>query len=169
MKRILLALTVGLFALSANAQLKIGATGGAPTGDLSDDYSISFGADLYYYFLGADDELLNFGGTAGYQHFVGDDVTIGNVTETFPAAQFLPLAGVARVNILEILTFGPDIGYALGLNEGNEGGFYWRAVAGLDFGHLELNAFFYNIAIESDNQGFVMEIEGWKSFSSDDP
>lgn len=153
MKRIFLTLTAVLFAMSMQAQLKIGATGGVPTGDPADFYTFDFGADIYYYFLGADDELLNIGATAGYQHFVGDDITIGNITETFPAAQFLPLAGAARINLLKLLEFGPDIGYALGLNDGNDGGFYWRFSAGLDFGTFELNAFFYNVSIETANQG----------------
>lgn len=142
---------IGLFALSANAQLKIGLDGGVPTGDLSEIYNFTFGADVYYYFIGADDKLLNIGATAGYQHFVGSEIL--GTSENYNAAMFLPLAGAARLNLLKLFEVGADIGYSLGLNDGNEGGIYWRAVAGVDFGTLELNAYFLNVADDGFNIG----------------
>ena len=163
MKRILLAAAILLGTFSANAQLKIGLDGGAPTGDLSDIYTFTFGADVYYYFLGADDELLNIGATAGYQHFVGGEIL--NTGKNYDAAMFLPLAGAARLNLLKILEAGADIGYSLGLNDGNNGGFYWRAVAGVDFGKLELNAYFLNVSDNGFNTGslgasIIFDLEG---------
>jgi hypothetical protein len=163
MKRILLSMAILFGSLTMQAQLKIGLDGGIPTGDLSDIYSFTFGADVYYYFLGADDELLNIGATAGYQHFVGAEIL--NTGENFDAGMFLPLAGAARLNLLKIVEAGADIGYALGLNDGNDGGFYWRAVAGLDFGKLELNAYFLNVANDGFNTGslgasIIFDLEG---------
>ena len=151
MKRILLALVFVCTSISLQAQLKIGLDGGVPTGDLSDIYTFTFGADMYYYFLGGDDELLNIGATAGYQHLVGGEIL--NTGQNYDAAMFLPLAGAARINLLKLLEAGADVGYALGLNDGNEGGIYWRAVAGIDFGTIEVNAYFLNVSDDGFNTG----------------
>lgn len=163
MKRLLLSMAILLGTFTMQAQLKIGLDGGVPTGTLSDIYTFTFGADVYYYFLGADDELLNIGATAGYQHFIGDEIL--NTGENYDAIMFMPLAGAARLNLIKILEVGADVGYSLGLNDGNDGGFYWRAVAGLDFGALELCAYFYNVSDNSINTGslgasIIYDLEG---------
>lgn len=140
-------------AYSANAQLKVGPQIGVPVGENSDFYSLVWGADAYYMF-GDPDAFLNFGAATGFFNFVGDDVDILGTTTEIDNAQFLPVAGAVRLVILSTLSAGADIGYGIGLNDGNDGGFYWRLNAGLDLGNtIELNAFYYGITADGADGG----------------
>ena len=38
---------------------------------------------------------------------------------------FLPITAAGRYAVSEEFTLGADVGYALGINDGNEGGFYY--------------------------------------------
>ena len=169
MKRILLSAAVLLIGFSASAQLKIGVNGGLPIGDNSDFYNANFGADLYYYFVGADDEFLNIGVASGYSFFAEGDANLGGLALEVENTQFIPVAAAARINFLEFLTAGADIGYGIGLNEDVDGGLYYRATAGLDFGPIEVSAFYlaYNIdgvggtsALGSLGIGLLYDFEG---------
>jgi hypothetical protein len=82
---------------------------------------------------------------------------VQQVSETFSAKksadfkiedqQFVPLAGAARLKLFGILTGGADIGYALGLTDGLDGGFYFRPVVGIDIADtIELNVSYESIA-----------------------
>ena len=152
MKRILLSAAVLLIGLSAQAQLKVGVNGGLPVGDFSDFYKANFGADVYYYFVGADDEFFNLGLASGYSFFAGDDLEILGFTVDVENAQFVPIAAAGRINLLEFLTAGADVGYGLGINDGNDGGFYYRATAGLDFGPVEISAFYLGYRFEESGE-----------------
>jgi hypothetical protein len=140
MKTTLLTALGILLGLTLQAQLKIGVNGGLPIGDLSDEYAANFGADIYYYFVGGEDDFYDFGLTAGYSLFTGNESEVSGVIVDVDNAQFMPLALAGRVNLWELLTAGADIGYGLGLNDGNDGGFYYRLAAGLDFGAIEISA-----------------------------
>lgn len=153
MKRVFLTTLVILLGFTLRAQVKIGVNGGLPLGDLKEQYGTNFGADLYYYFIGGEDDFYDFGLTAGYSLFTGNDIEVAGVTVDVDNAQFVPLALAARVHMRELLIAGADVGYALGLNEGNDGGFYYRVNAGLDFGAIEVSAFLlgYNFEALSGN------------------
>lgn len=139
---------------SAFSQFKFGPQAGVPTGDASDYYSFVLGLDAYYMFGNNPDAFLKFGAASGFTNFFGDDIDGSN--ESIDDAQFIPVAGVARITILDTITFGPDIGYGIGINSGNDGGFYWRLVAGLDLGNvLELHAYYQNTIVDSFNYGAV--------------
>ena len=148
MKKLLFVILFGCGLIHAQAQVKVGLNAGIPTGDVSDIYKISVGADLYYMFGSTPDALLKFGGASGILYY-GDDAGGGG---NFKDASFIPIAAAARITFLSTLTFGPDIGYAIGLddlelNDDSNGGFYWRLVAGIDLGDvIELNAFYHSIS-----------------------
>jgi len=147
MKKLLFLLALVVCGNVANAQFKVGGNLGLPAGDISDYYKVSAGLDLYYMFGESKDAFLKFGATSGFLYYA-DDVSGGD----FKDASFIPIAGAARITFLSTLTFGPDIGYAIGLdelviNDGTDSGFYWRAVLGIDLGNtIELNAFYHSIS-----------------------
>ena len=119
MKKLFLAAFAVFAFVSVNAQeFKAGINAGIPVGDAGDFYSFNIQADLAY--LWEVSEEFNAGITAGYStsslksEFDGD------------AAGFIPIAVAGRFAVSDDFTLGADIGYALGVNDGNDGGFYYR-------------------------------------------
>ena len=87
---------------------------GLPLGDAGDYADFSLIADLNYLFDVSDE--FRVGPSVGYSHsFVDglDDI------------QFLPIAAAGRFNASPEFSIGVDLGYAVGVNDGNEGGFYY--------------------------------------------
>lgn len=114
---------------------KFGATVGVPLSDAKDAYTYTVGIDAYYYFTNLD-ALVAIGATSGYRNFFGDEV--GGVQ--FKDAQFAPIAAAARIKLFGILSAGADLGYAVGITDGLDGGLYFRPVIGIDIlDSLELN------------------------------
>lgn len=110
---------------------KFGATAGIPLSDAKDAYTFTLGVDAYYYFTNID-ALVAIGATAGYRNFFGDEVEINNVSIQYDDAQFLPIAAAARIKLFGILSAGADLGYAVGISDGLDGGLYFRPVVGID-------------------------------------
>lgn len=111
-------------AMTANAQFSLGATLGLPSGDASDLTTLALGIDANYMF--ESDSEVGFGVASGYLTYFGDEVTILGTTVDLDNASFIPLAGAARYAVSDKFGLGADVGYALGVNEGNDGGFYYR-------------------------------------------
>ena len=158
MKKIFLCAAFALFSISlVNAQgvFKIGGTIGLPAADASDFSSFVIGVDAYYMFANID-SFINFGPTVGFRNFFGKD--------DYDDAQFLPLAGAARLKLFGVLNGGADIGYAVGINDGNDGGFYFRPVLGIDIADtIELNISYENISgdgftVGNLNAGILFEL-----------
>ncbi|MDC6363886.1 MULTISPECIES: hypothetical protein [Flavobacteriaceae] len=156
MKRIFL-LTLGLFALtfSAMAQhvdrssFKAGFNAGIPVGDASEISKFSIGLDLAYHWSVS--ELVDIGLASGFINAFGETktVTVGNVTveNEFEDFQFVPLTGSLRLYPTYDFKLGADVGYAVGINDGNEGGFYVRPSVGYNItGNTELNVSYINIS-----------------------
>jgi len=155
MKKLLLVAVVALFSMtSMNAQtFKVGATIGLPAADAADISTFVLGVDAYYYFTNVD-AVVELGATAGFRNFFGDDIEILNQTIEIDDGQFLPLAAAARLKLFGILSGGADLGYAVGINDGNDGGFYFRPVVGIDIADtIELNASYENISNDGVNWG----------------
>lgn len=108
---------------SANAQFSAGVYGALPIGDAGDLSSFGLGVDLTYLFEVGD--TFGVGPTAGIAHFFTDDVEtpIGNVE--IDDVTFLPIALAGRFNVSDAFTLGADLGYGVGINEDNDGGFYY--------------------------------------------
>jgi hypothetical protein len=148
MKRIFLTLFALLSLGFARAQgvFKAGAVVAFPVGDAGDLSSFGLGADLYYMF-GHEDAWLNFGPTVGFRNYFGKDYEVGNISISADDAQFLPLAGAFRAKFMGLVNWGTDIGYAVGINDGNDGGFYFRPIVGLDIADaIEVNVSYENIS-----------------------
>ena len=91
---------------------------------------------------------------AGFRNYFGDEVEAGGVTVEFDDWQFVPLAAAARLKLFGVLTGGADVGYALGMNDGNDGGFYFRPVAGIDIADtIELNTSYEGVALDGTTWG----------------
>ena len=145
MKKLLLCLIfiLGMSNLQAQGLFKIGVNAGIPLSDASDVSNFMLGADAYYYF-GKRSSLFKLGPTVGFRNYFGDEISPGFEAED---AQFLPVSLAARVSILGIVRGGVDVGYAIGISDFLDGGFYIRPV--LAFGILklfELNFSYENIS-----------------------
>ncbi len=134
MKIKLASLIVASFAFAkVNAQLSntdgqkhhfgIGLNGGVTVGDYEDIYSSNIGVDLFY--LYGISEKFYLGGSTGFANYFGEDVNIAGLGEVeFDDAQFIPVAGSLRFSPFSNFIVGADVGYAIGVNDGNDGGFY---------------------------------------------
>ncbi len=128
---------------------KAGLNAGLPVGDAGDVSSFSLGLDLAYH-IGAS-ELLDVGFATGFINAFGDTTTLSgggvSVETEFEDFQFLPAAASIRLYPTYEFKFGADVGYAVGINEGNDGGFYLRPLIGYNItGNTELNVSYINIS-----------------------
>ncbi|NNE03272.1 MAG: hypothetical protein HKN52_08900 [Eudoraea sp.] len=146
MKNTLLAFVSIFFCTGLFAQegIKLGIHGSFPFNDFSDAVVLSAGVDV------------------GYMHALGEGVDAGIMTgfingfpDTFdgavdlPNVQFLPLAASVRIWPSNSLSFGGDVGQALGINEGNDGGLYYRPTIGYLFGtNTEINFSYTGIKLD---------------------
>lgn len=124
MKKIILTIAFVVAAFTANAQFSLGANFGLPTGDASDLTTFALGVDANYMFESESD--VSFGLASGFLTYFGDEVTILNTTVDLDNANFIPLAGAIRYGLSDKFSLGADVGYAIGANDGNDGGFYYR-------------------------------------------
>jgi hypothetical protein len=155
MKKNLLIIVFLVFGFAAQAQFKLGINAGVPVGDVSDFYSFSAGADAYYMF-GDPDKFFKVGATAGFINYFGKEADILGQTVKFDNTQFIPVGAAVRFTIFKFLTFGPDLGYGIGLDNEIDGGFYWRSVLGLDFANrLELNTFYHSVSVKESSFGSI--------------
>ena len=146
MKKSLFFLFMMLFAVTSafsQSNFKIGVNAGIPVGDIEESASFQLGADVAYLYPVSD--LFSVGGLAGFSHFFRDDVdtTLGN--QSVDDLSFLPVAATARFGFANSLFVGADLGYAIGINDGNDGGFYYRPKVGYSFGPAAVIASFAGI------------------------
>lgn len=123
---------------------------GAPTGEANDISNFTLGAELNYMFPIA--EGFTLGPSVQYSHFFGKDYDFGGITVEASDISFLPVSGAARFNISNSLVLGANIGYAFGLDDDNEGGFYYRPVLGIKVGESsQLNISYSDINNDTIN------------------
>ncbi|GAB2772425.1 hypothetical protein [Salinimicrobium soli] len=149
MKKLLIALvfvlSVGLTTASAQS-FRIGVHGGVPVGDVSDTHNFDIGGHVSYMFnpMG----VFQFGGMVGYSHYFGDSVDEGGIQFDYPDAQFLPIAATGRASLGDAVFVGLDLGYGIGVNDGNDGGFLWRPKLGFDFMGVGVVGSFENYSMD---------------------
>ncbi len=114
---------LGLSNLSAQGQFNAGIGGGIPIGDAGDFATFAIAVDLGYLFEISDE--FDAGVTTGFSHSFGEDFTVGGVTFEIEDVQFIPIAASGRFEVAPDFTVGADVGYAIGINDGNDGGFYY--------------------------------------------
>ncbi|MBV1924220.1 MAG: hypothetical protein KUG68_09365 [Flavobacteriaceae bacterium] len=128
MKKVLLFAAFAVFAFtasSAQGQFRAGINAGLPIGDAGDFYSFNVGLDISMLWEVA--ESFEAGVASGYSHSFGDEIDLGAFgTIDVEDAQYIPIAAAARYMLSEQFSLGADIGYALGIGDGVDGGFYYR-------------------------------------------
>ena len=132
MKKLVL-LSMLFFAVSAvQAQdIKVGAHVGIPVGDSSEGSNFDLGVDVAYLFSPI--EMLQVGPMLGFSHYFTEEIDYNGMASVDPPdASFLPIAASGRVSLGDAVFAGADLGYAFGLNDGNDGGFYYRPKLGFD-------------------------------------
>lgn len=120
MKKLLLVMVAVAFSFTATAQdgFRAGISGGIPVGDAGDFATFAIAVDLGYILELSDD--FQAGVTTGFSHsFKDSDVMYAD------DVSFLPLAASGRLALGDNFGLGADVGYAIGVNEGNDGGFYY--------------------------------------------
>ena len=158
MKKGILTLVLIFTAFAIQAQRNVdrtnfraGVNGGLVLGDFSEAYSFGLGIDMYHHW--GVSKLLDVGVTAGFFNAFGskESASVNGITvETeFANVQFVPVGASLRVYPGKNVgfKFGADIGYAVGVNEGNEGALYYRPSLGIDLrgGTSELNVSYFAV------------------------
>ncbi len=132
----------GLSAVQAQEEgFKIGVNFGLPVGDIDDVSSFNAGLDLSYMFDIVDS--FQVGPSVGYSHFF-----LKSEFSDFDDIQFLPLSASARFFASEDLFFGANLGYALGIDDGNDGGFYYRPNVGYNLGPVALILSYQGVSVD---------------------
>lgn len=140
MKNLFSAVLFTLLATGLLAQegFKIGFQGGIPIGDFDDQVSLTIAADVgYMWALG---EVVDLGVASGFINGFTDKFDAESELADLPNVQFVPAAASLRFWPSNSFSIGADGGYAIGINEGNDGGLYVRPLIGYLFGTFtELN------------------------------
>ncbi|MCW5517507.1 outer membrane beta-barrel protein [Muriicola sp. Z0-33] len=149
MRKLVIIAALAVFGFSANAQegLKAGINLGLPVGDAGDVSGFSIGLDVWYHWAVSDD--FNAGVATGFSNAFGKSVDIGIGSIDVPDVQFIPVAASGRFNASDEFTIGADLGYAVGLNDGNDGGFYYRPIVGYGVSdNIELSLSYTGISLD---------------------
>ena len=118
------ALLISGLAVQAQEGFNLGINFGLPTGDASDISSFSLGIDANHLWSVADS--FDAGVATGFTNAFGKSQEILGFDVEFDDVQFLPVAAAGRFHASDRFRVGADLGYAIGLNDGNDGGFYYR-------------------------------------------
>ncbi|HZJ35211.1 MAG TPA: hypothetical protein VFD29_01150 [Gillisia sp.] len=141
MKKLLLVVVFTIFGFVgsyAQSEFRIGVNAGVPLGDADDISTFNFGADFAYLFGVTD--VFSVGPLVGYSHFLGKGDKVDY--------HFIPLAASGRFGLSDTFFIGADLGYAIGADEGNDGGFFYRPKLGYDFGIIGLIASYSGIEVD---------------------
>jgi len=148
MKKFFIVLIISFFSTGIYAQegFKLGIQAGLPFNDYNEAVSVVLGADFsYMYPLG---EVVDVGPAIGYIHGFAETFQTTIIREEQKAVQFMPLSAGVRFWTSNYFSFGGNVGYAVGINDGNEGGLYYRpTLAYLMSSSVEVNVSYTGIDI----------------------
>lgn len=156
MKKLVLIVCLVLLGWSVQAQneFRAGAHLGLPIGDAGDFATFAIAVDLGYLFEIS--EEVQVGPTIGYSHSFGDsiDTILGSID--IDDVQFIPIAATGHYNFTEQFWFGLDLGYAIGVNNGNDGGFYYspRFAYGVS-DNIDIVAAFRGISVDGGSWDII--------------
>ena len=136
----------------SQSAFRIGIEGGIPNRKLEETHSLHTGADVSYKIDVID--FMQFGAKLGYSRYFGKDIE-GESQNVNEDISFLPIAGIARLFITEELYAGTDLGYAIGLSEGNNGSLYFKPHLGFNFGIFDIIGSYEMIPVQDINTGSV--------------
>lgn len=160
MKKFLLTVCIACgfisFSQAQGSGFNLGAYLGFPTG--SDYTSFSIGLDVNYLF--EINEKFSVGPASGFGHSFGKEYN-GYDYDDF---QYIPIAAAGRFNINDKMAAGLDTGFAVGINDGNDGGFYFRPLFGYNITEsIQLNASYIGIALSGKGNYYNGYYYGWGS------
>ncbi len=136
---------LGISTALAQGNFRFGVNGGIPVGDVEDFSNFHLGTDVAYLFNVVED--LNVGPMVGYSHYFFEDITIFGEKLESDDVQFLPIAASGRYGISSFY-LGADLGYAVGIDDGNDGGFYYRPLVGYQIGKLGIAASYEGVSMD---------------------
>jgi len=103
-------------------------------GDATDIADFGVGLDLYQHW--GVSKKIDLGIATGVQYFFGldstEDIGSASVTTVGEDTIYTPIAALFRFYPVTTINLGGDIGYAIGLNDFTEGGFYYRPTISFD-------------------------------------
>lgn len=142
----LLFILTGSF-LYAQPGLKIGIQGGLPVNEVNEEVGVVLGLDAGY--MWALNEAIDLGVTVGFINGFPEKYHTNQPLSDLPNIQFAPIGGSVRIWPSNSFSFGVDAGQALGINDGNEGGLYYRPIIGfLMSANTELNFSYTGIELD---------------------
>jgi hypothetical protein len=149
MKKVLIlaVLMLGAVGLHAQEGFRAGINVALPVGDAADVSGFSLGLDVNYLWEVADS--FDVGVAAGFTNAFGKKIDTGIGTVQIEDVQFLPLAAAGRFEASDKIRLGADLGYAIGISDGNDGGFYYRPIVGYGLSDImELNLSYTGISLD---------------------
>ncbi|RYZ28299.1 MAG: hypothetical protein EOO10_10055 [Chitinophagaceae bacterium] len=141
------ALLIG-FCSTAEAQqdgFRLGAHAGIPLSDASDVSSAKLGIDASYLYSITD--RVAIGVASGYSTFLGKD--------DFDGYSFVPVAASLRGGYGDSIFYTADLGYALALTEGADGGVYIQPKLGWTNSRIDAFVFYQSISADGASLGAV--------------
>ncbi len=164
MKKILVFGCMLLLGVSLQAQegFNLGINLGLPVGDASDLSSFSLGVDANY--LWNVSESLDVGVATGFTNAFGKTFEILGEEFDVEDVQFIPIAAAGRYHVTDKFRAGADVGYAIGINDGNDGGFYYRPILAYSLSQsMEVNFSYTGISLDGAtwstiNLGFMVNL-----------
>ena len=149
MRKLVIIAVFAVFGFSAQAQegFKAGVNLGLPVGDAGDVSGFSIGLDVLYHWAVSDE--FNAGIATGFTNAFGKSIDAGIASFDVPDVQFIPVAASGRFSLTDEFSAGADLGYAIGINDGNDGGFYYRPIVGYGVSdNVEVNLSYTGISID---------------------
>lgn len=151
MKKGLLMIVLSLTFFNVNGQdtgVTIGGRVGLPLGDAGDISQVSLGLDVSYLYDLSDQ--LKVGVATGYDLFVTKNIEIFGEKIKVDNISFLPVAATAKFDFTDQIFVGLDLGYAVALTDGVDGGMLYQPRIGTAFS--QFNAFLYYRGISIKNE-----------------
>lgn len=156
-KLFLVAIATCGFAFSGIAQdgkFKLGVDAGIPLGDIKDSASFNLGVNAAYTWNVG--EGFDAGLGVSYNTYFAKEYDLpGGGTFKPDNANFLPIYGTANYGFTENIFVGADLGYAIGLTDGIDGGFYYQPKVGYQAEMYEVFVGYKGISVDGGTYSSV--------------
>lgn len=128
---------------------KLGVRGGFPLAETEEISSFNLSADLFFHLPVSD--RVSLGGATGYTRFFGKTIDGGLFTVEVEDFSFIPVAFSARGSITNEAFLSADLGYAFGIEEDLDGGFYYQGKLGWTNTEIDVFIYYQGITLENDS------------------
>lgn len=156
-KLFLVAIATCGFAFSGIAQdgkFKLGVDAGIPLGDIKDSASFNLGVNAAYTWNVG--EGFDAGLGVSYNTYFAKEYDLpGGGTFKPDNANFLPIYGTANYGFTENIFVGADLGYAIGLTDNIDGGFYYQPKVGYQAEMYEVFVGYKGISVDGGTYSSV--------------